>query len=84
MIVSDVTKQGGSIEVAVADNGLGIQKQHQALIFAPFQRLHGSAVSGSGIGLATCKRIMDRHGGRIWVESAGLGEGATFHLAFEN
>jgi two-component system, sensor histidine kinase and response regulator len=67
--------------VSVADNGVGIDPKFQERIFAPFKRLHGAEIPGSGIGLALCRRIMEAHGGRIWVESA-LGEGTTFRLTF--
>jgi len=80
--LSDVSKAGSTKEVVVTDNGLGIKPEHLTLVFAPFQRLHSSAVTGSGIGLATCQRIMERHDGRIWAESKGLGHGSTFHLLF--
>ncbi len=79
--VSAPKQQGHMVTIAISDNGIGIAAHHHGLIFAPFQRLHGSSVSGSGIGLATCKRIVERHGGRIWVESAGVGEGSTFHFS---
>ena len=66
---------------AVADNGIGIAPQHQERIFDAFQRLHTSdQYQGHGIGLATSKRVLDVHGGKLWVESS-LGSGSRFFFS---
>ncbi len=70
----------GGVRLTVADNGIGIPDAHRDRIFKMFARLHGrDEYDGTGIGLALCRRIADRHGGRIWVESQ-LGDGSAFHV----
>jgi PAS domain S-box-containing protein len=70
-------RQGEEWVFSVADNGQGIAAPYQTKVFDLFARLHGQNYPGSGIGLATCRRIVEGYGGRIWMESEG-NRGSTF------
>ena len=74
------TKCKGEWVVEVSDNGIGIEPQYEKQIFKPFKRLHGEDRPGSGIGLATCQKIVSGYGGRIWLESEP-GNGSTFFFS---
>jgi PAS domain S-box-containing protein len=79
VISVDATQSQGYWEFSVKDNGPGIEARYRERVFEIFNRLHGRSVAGTGIGLAICKRITERHGGRIWVEEAE-GGGSDFRF----
>jgi light-regulated signal transduction histidine kinase (bacteriophytochrome) len=76
----EAEREGEHWHFFIRDNGIGMNPEHARRIFEPFQRLHGEEdYPGTGIGLAVCERIIDQHGGRIWVTSTA-GEGSVFHF----
>jgi len=72
-----ITKREGRRIIFVKDNGMGVEPIYQSKIFGLFEKLNPT-IEGTGIGLALVKRIIETHGGKIWVESDGLGKGSTF------
>jgi light-regulated signal transduction histidine kinase (bacteriophytochrome) len=74
-------QEAGQWHFSVNDEGIGIEPQYQERVFGLFKRLHGAGgeYTGVGMGLAICQRIIERYGGRIWIQSAP-GHGATFHF----
>ncbi len=81
-IVSKV--KDDKVQVSIKDNGIGIDKIYSERIFTMFQRLHNKKdYPGTGIGLAICKRTIERHGGKIWFDSE-IDQGTTFHITLKN
>jgi light-regulated signal transduction histidine kinase (bacteriophytochrome) len=65
---------------AIQDNGIGIDPRHFERVFSPLTRLHGEEIPGTGLGLAVCKKIVERNGGQIWLTSEP-GKGSTFYFS---
>jgi NtrC-family two-component system sensor histidine kinase KinB len=84
-ITVSAKRDAGHLVVSVSDQGPGISKEDQAKLFKPFQQLGNSMLDhtkGAGLGLLVCRRLVEAHGGRIWVDS-DPGHGATFRFTLE-
>src|SRR5262249_14298666 len=77
-------RHGEGILFTIADNGPGIPSEYHEVIFRKFERVKNQNIPrtrSSSLGLAFCKLVVDAHGGRIWVQSAGEGKGSAFHFS---
>ncbi|HEX5431867.1 MAG TPA: ATP-binding protein [Bryobacteraceae bacterium] len=77
-----VSRYGREWAISVEDNGIGIEAKYLDRIFESFKRLHGGEISGTGLGLTICKKIVERYGGRIWAESQA-GKGSKFWFTLQ-
>jgi signal transduction histidine kinase len=71
------------LRISVSDTGIGIRAEDQERIFSEFEQVRSAytrSQQGTGLGLAVTRRLVELHGGRVWVESAGEGKGSTFHF----
>lgn len=78
------SKDGSHIEISVVDSGIGINHEHLTRIFAPFEQIDGSCArsyEGTGLGLSLSKKLVELHGGRIWAQSDGEGQGSRFSFS---
>jgi signal transduction histidine kinase len=80
-VIQVSAREGPPVVFSVRDNGVGIADEYRSKIFQVFQHVHGHPRQGEGMGLAIVHRIVERHGGRIWFESA-RGVGTTFYVTF--
>jgi signal transduction histidine kinase len=83
-ITVSALRQNDNVLISVSDTGIGVDKELQERIFEPFYQAQSGLkdkTPGTGLGLSLSKRFVEMHGGRIWVESRGQGEGSTFFIA---
>ena len=85
-IVIDATEENNLVQVSVGDTGIGMTKEQLGKVFDEFYKADASTneMHSSGLGLSICKHIVERHGGKIWVESLGAGKGSTFYFTLKS
>ena len=84
-IIIDAQENNDEVKLSIEDNGQGMQKDQIEHIFDEFYKADESRhdFESTGLGLTICKRIIEHHGGKIWVESKGLGKGTTFYFTLK-
>ena len=81
IITIDAVEETDTFLITIKDNGIGIELTYKERIFQLFQRLHtDKTYQGAGLGLSICKKIVERHKGEIWIDSAGKNKGTTFFI----
>jgi signal transduction histidine kinase len=82
VVTFGITMSGGNVKVSVKDNGVGMAEEQLKHVFEEFYKVDDSRNdrSSTGLGLAICQRIIEKHGGKIWAESQGIGHGTTVHF----
>jgi signal transduction histidine kinase len=80
LIVIDARRRDGVVEVSVCDNGRGVPEADLERVFGRFERVAGEPYPGTGLGLAVCRRLVERAGGRIWMARNAPGSGVTVHF----
>jgi signal transduction histidine kinase len=85
-ITIDAKEEGDFVTISVKDTGIGIKQERLSHVFDEFYKVDISRhdLDSSGLGLAICKRIVEKHGGKIWVESPGKGMGTAFYFTFKS
>jgi signal transduction histidine kinase len=86
IISINAKKDKNFIKISVKDNGIGLEKDQTDQIFKEFYKTDISRhdLDSSGLGLSICKQIVEKHGGRIWAESKGIGKGSTFYFTIKS
>ena len=85
-VILNAKKRKDSVTISIKDSGIGMTREQIHLMFDEFYKADESRheLNSSGLGLSICKKIVERHGGKIWAESPGLGKGTTIHFTLKS